>query len=222
LGEIEGVVAGLRERFGVEVYFDGADLADAGACAGLVRGAEARFGRVDVLVNNAGIQHVALTEEFPVEWWDRILAVNLSAAFHTTRAVLPGMKARGSGRIINLASVHGLVASAGKAAYVAAKHGLIGLTKVVALENAGSGVTCNAICPGFVRTALVERQIEARAGRDGVSVEAAARELLREKQPSGRFTEVGEIGAMALFLASAAAGNVTGASIVMDGGWTAQ
>lgn len=175
-----------------------------------------------ILVNNAGIQHVAPVEDFPAEKWDQIIAINLSSAFHTTRRAVPHMRKGGWGRIINIASVHGLVASAEKSAYVAAKHGIVGLTKVVALENAGTGVTCNAICPGWVRTPLVERQIEARAQQEGISVEEASRSLLGEKQPSMRFTTPEQLGEVALFLCSAAADNITGMSLPVDGGWTAQ
>ncbi len=208
--------------YGVRAAFHPADLSQAEQCAALIAAVEQKFGRVDVLVNNAGIQHTAPVEQFPAERWDAILAVNLSAAFHTTRAVLPGMQRRGWGRIVNIASVHGLVGSVHKVAYVAAKHGLIGMTKVVALENARLGVTCNAVCPGWVRTALVEAQIVARAEREGTTLEQAAADLLAEKQPSGRFTTVEEIAELVVFLAGDAAGNITGASLPMDGGWTAQ
>jgi 3-hydroxybutyrate dehydrogenase len=221
-GEIENLRASLGREFGVTALYNGADVSSPRACAGLVADAESRLGGLDVLVNNAGIQHVAPVEDFPVERWDAILAVNLSAAFHTVRAALPGMKKRGFGRVINIASTHGLVASVNKAAYVAAKHGLVGLTKVVALETARSGITCNAICPGWVLTSLVQKQIEARARNAGIPVSQAERELLEEKQPSARFTTVEELGALAVFLASAAAGNVTGATLPVDGGWLAQ
>jgi 3-hydroxybutyrate dehydrogenase len=216
------LTARLRQEHGVDVFFHPADLADARQCESLIGDAEARFGSVDILVNNAGIQHVAPTEDFPPDQWNAILAINLSAAFHTIRAALPGMQRRGRGRIINIASVHGLVASIHKAAYVAAKHGIVGLTKVVALENATNGITCNAICPGWVLTALVQKQIDVRAARDHIAPEEASREMLREKQPSGRFTSVADIAALALFLCSGAASNITGASFPMDGGWTAQ
>jgi 3-hydroxybutyrate dehydrogenase len=176
----------------------------------------------DILVNNAGIQHVADVEAFPPERWDAVLAVNLSAAFHAIRAALPLMKSRNWGRIINIASVHGLVASAGKSAYVAAKHGLIGLTKVVALETARTGVTCNAICPGWVDTPIVRKQIEDRAAREGVPAERAKADLLAEKQPSRDFATPGQIGELAVFLCSSAADQIRGASINVDGGWLAQ
>ncbi len=221
-GEIEKLRASLSSEFGVKALYNGADVSSPKACADLVAETEARFGGLDVLVNNAGIQHVAPVESFPVERWDAILAVNLSSAFHTIRAAMPGMKKRGWGRVINIASTHGLVASANKSAYVAAKHGLVGLTKVVALETAKAGVTCNAICPGWVLTSLVQRQIESRARNSGIPLPQAEKELLEEKQPSGRFTTVEEIGALAVFLTSAAAANLTGATLPVDGGWLAQ
>jgi len=175
-----------------------------------------------VLCNNAGIQFVAPIDEFPPEKWDAIIAVNLSSAFHAIRHALPHMKRAGWGRIINTASAHGLVASVNKAAYVAAKHGLVGLTKVVGLETAGSGITCNAICPGWVRTELVEKQITARAQQLNLSIEEAATSLLVEKQPSKQFVSVEQIGQLAVFLCSDAAAQITGATLSIDGGWTAQ
>jgi len=220
--EIEALRAGLAREFGVKVLYDDADLSVPEACVDLVRHIESEFGRVDILVNNAGIQHVAPVEDFPPERWNAVIAINLSSAFHTIRTALPGMKARGWGRIINVASAHGLVASANKAAYVASKHGLLGLTKVVALENAETPVTCNAICPGWVLTPLVQRQIEARAKTEGVTVEEAGRELLSEKQPSKRFTTPEQIGDLAVFLCSPGAANMTGTNVNADGGWTAQ
>jgi 3-hydroxybutyrate dehydrogenase len=220
--EIENLRASLGSDFGVKALYNDADVSDARACADLVKDIETRFGGLDVLVNNAGIQHAAPVEDFPPERWDAILAVNLSSAFHTIRTALPGMKRRGWGRVINIASTHGLVASVNKAAYVAANHGLVGLTKVVALETARSGITCNAICPGWVHTSLVQKQIEDRARNAGISLAQAERDLLDEKQPSGRFSTVEEIGALALFLASPAAVNVTGATFPVDGGWLAQ
>jgi 3-hydroxybutyrate dehydrogenase len=213
-------IAALMAELGAE--HDPADMSRPDEIARMVADAEARHGRVDILVNNAGIQHTARVEAFPVERWDAILAINLSSAFHAIRAALPGMQARGHGRIVNIASVHGRVASVEKSAYVAAKHGVIGLTKVVALENAERDITCNAICPGWVRTPLVEKQIQARAARDGIDLERAARELLAEKEPTLRFTSVDDIAAMVVFLCSPAAANVTGAEMVMDGGWTAR
>jgi 3-hydroxybutyrate dehydrogenase len=219
---IESLRSGLAQEFGVEAAYNGADLSKGEACAALIEDSEARLGAVDILINNAGIQHVARVEEFPIERWDAVIDLNLSSAFHTLHAALPGMKRRDYGRVINIASVHGLVASVNKAAYVAAKHGIIGLTKVVALENAESGITCNAICPGWVLTPLVERQIEARAAARGLSLEQAGRELLEEKQPSKRFTTVDQLGALVVFLCGEGAANITGASLTVDGGWTAQ
>jgi 3-hydroxybutyrate dehydrogenase len=177
---------------------------------------------VDILVNNAGIQHTAPVDAFPAEKWDGIVATNLSAAFHAIQRAVPAMKERGYGRIVNTASVHGLVASVNKAAYVAAKHGLVGLTKVVALETAGTGITCNAICPGWTRTELIQQQIVARAQALGVTVEEGARDLLSEKQPSKQFVTTEQLGALVVFLCSEAAAQLTGASIPVDGGWTAQ
>ncbi len=220
--EIEEQRAGLEARFGIGAAWHGADMARPADIRDLLETAAARFGAVDILVNNAGIQHTDPVEDFPEDRWDAVIAVNLSAPFHATKAAIGPMKARGWGRIVNIASVHGLVASVHKAAYIAAKHGLVGLTKTVALEAAGTGVTCNAVCPGWVRTPLVEAQIEARAAREGVAVEAAAAELLREKQPSGRFTAVGEVGAAVAFLCGEAAANMTGATLTLDGGWSAQ
>ena len=219
--EADALVTRLQQ-LGAEVLFHPADLADPKQCVALMEAAEKRFGPVDILINNAGVQHVAPVEEFPPDRWDAILAINLSAAFHTIRAVLPAMQKRGWGRIINIASTHGLVASTHKAAYVAAKHGLVGLTKVVALENATRGITCNAICPGFVLTQLVEQQIFDRARQSGATNEEATRELLREKQPTEKFTTVEDIASLAIFLCSSAAANITGASLPIDGGWTAQ
>ena len=221
-GEIERLRSDLAERHGVAVEFHAADMTRPDEIRDLIATAERRFGRVDVLVNNAGIQHVDPIEAFPAERWDAVIAINLSAAFHAVAAALPGMRARGWGRIVNIASAHGLVASAGKAAYVAAKHGLVGLTKVVGLETAGSGITCNAVCPGWVLTPLVERQIDSRAGARGVSVEAARRDLLGEKQPSGQFVTPAQIGELVIFLCSEAAAQMTGAALAIDGGWTAQ
>jgi 3-hydroxybutyrate dehydrogenase len=188
----------------------------------LMQHAAQTFGRVDILVNNAGIQHVARVEDFPVEKWDAILAINLSSAFHTTRLALPAMRAANWGRVINVASVHGLVASAEKSAYVAAKHGLVGFTKTVALETATTGVTCNAICPGWVLTPLVQKQVDAKAAVLGVSNEEAKRLLLSEKEPSMQFTTPEELGALAVFFCSPAANNVRGVAWNMDGGWVAQ
>lgn len=220
--EAQSLSQRLRLKGAKKVLFHPADLVEPDQCVSLIRDAEAEFGAVDILINNAGIQYVAPTEQFPVDRWDAILATNLSAPFHTIRAALPGMQGRGFGRIINIASVHGLVASIHKSAYVAAKHGLIGLTKVVALENASNGVTCNAICPGWVLTPLLEKQVDDLAVQSHISSDAAARQILRDKQPSGKFTSVEDVAAFALFLCSAAASNITGASLTIDGGWTAQ
>ena len=184
--------------------------------------AEKTFGSVDVLVNNAGIQFVAKVEDFPIEKWDAVIATNLSAAFHATRVAIPGMKKRKWGRIINIASAHGLAASAEKVAYVAAKHGIVGLTKVVAIEAANDGITCNAICPGWVLTPLVQAQIEARAKAQGKTVEQAKNELVAEKQPMLKYTTPENIGALAVFLAGDAAETITGSSYSIDGGWIAQ
>ena len=219
---IEKESAGLAEKYGVKVIYDGADLSKGDAVRGLVDNAVRQLGRIDILVNNAGIQHTALIEDFPVEKWDAILALNLSAVFHGTAAALPHMKKQGFGRIINIASAHGLVASANKSAYVAAKHGVVGFTKVTALETAGQGITANAICPGWVRTPLVEKQITALAEKNGVDQETAARELLSEKQPSLQFVTPEQLGGTAVFLASDAAAQITGTSVSVDGGWTAR
>ncbi len=220
-GDFEGPLKTIK-ALGVAASHHPADVSRCGEIEAMMAHAAERFGRVDILVNNAGIQHVAALEEFPVERWDAILAINLSSAFHSSRLALPAMKAAGWGRIINVASVHGLVASAQKSAYVAAKHGLIGLTKVVALETATTGVTCNAICPGWVLTALVQKQVDALALAQGLSSEDAKRQLLREKEPSMQFTTPEEIGALAVFFCSPAANNVRGAAWNMDGAWAAQ
>jgi len=188
----------------------------------LIKATESAFGRLDILVNNAGIQHVAPIDEFPVDRWDAVIAINLTSAFHTTRLALPGMKRRNWGRVLNIASAHGLVASAQKSAYVAAKHGLVGMTKSVALETATTGVTVNAICPGWVLTPLVQKQVDARAAAEGVDIEEAKRRLLGEKQPSLQFTTPEQLGELAVFLCSEAAANIRGAAINVDGGWVAQ
>jgi 3-hydroxybutyrate dehydrogenase len=219
---IEELRRGIESEFGVKALFNPADLSKAEQCADLIHDAESRFGKVDILVNNAGIQHVSPIESFPVDRWDAIIAINLSSAFHTMRAALPGMRRAAWGRIINIASTHGLVASVNKSAYVAAKHGIMGLTKTAALELAGSGVTCNAICPGWVLTPLVKKQIEARAEREKIPIAQAEHDLLLEKQPSGKFTTVEQLGALAVFLCTPAADNITGVPLPADGGWTAQ
>ena len=220
-GEVDAAVGEVK-ALGVQVSYHGADMSKPAEIEAMVRHAEATFGGVDILVNNAGIQHVARVENFPPERWDAVIAINLSSAFHASRFALPGMQARNWGRILNIASVHGLVASAEKSAYVAAKHGLVGLTKVTALENATSGVTCNAICPGWVLTPLVQKQVDAKAAALGISNEEAKRQLLAEKEPSLQFTTPQELGALAVFLCSAAADNVRGVAWNMDGGWAAQ
>jgi len=220
--EIEKVRAGLADKHGVKVIYDGADLSKGAAVRELVENTVRQMGRIDILVNNAGIQHTALIEDFPAEKWDAILALNLSAVFHGTAAALPHMKKQGFGRIINIASAHGLVASANKSAYVAAKHGVVGFTKVTALETAGQGITANSICPGWVRTPLVEKQITALAEKNGADQETAARDLLSEKQPSLQFVTPEQLGGTAVFLASDAAAQITGTSVSVDGGWTAR
>jgi 3-hydroxybutyrate dehydrogenase len=219
---IESLRRLIAEQHQVRVgYFD-ADVSKPAECRDLIASAQAEAGKLDILVNNAGIQYVAPIEEFPQEQWDAVLAVNLSSAFHLIAATLPAMRAQKFGRILNIASVHGLVGSIHKSAYVAAKHGLVGLTKVVALETAGLGITCNAICPGWVLTPLLQHQIDAKAEAAGVDPEKAAQELLAEKQPSGVFTTSEQIGALVVFLSSQAADNITGACIPVDGGWLAQ
>jgi 3-hydroxybutyrate dehydrogenase len=220
--EIERLRADLASRHGVSVEYENADLTKAGEIESLMSRLIERHGAIDILVNNAGIQHVSPVESFPAERWDAVIALNLSAAFHTTRCALPGMRERDWGRIINIASVHGLVASVEKSAYVAAKHGIIGLTKTVALETARTGITCNAICPGWVLTPLVQKQIDARAAADGISADEAKVALLSEKQPSQDFVTTQQLGELAAFLCSPAADQVRGVAWAMDGGWTAQ
>ena len=211
---------------GVAVTHHGADMSRPAEIEAMMQFAAERFGRVDILVNNAGIQHVARIEDFPPERWDAIIAINLTSAFHTTRLALPGMRkadnGKGWGRIINIASTHGLVGSVEKSAYVASKHGIIGLTKVTALETATTGVTCNAICPGWVLTPLVQKQVDARAAALGISDEEAKKSLVGEKSPSQQFSTPDQLGALAVFLCSDAAVNVRGAAWNMDGGWVAQ
>jgi 3-hydroxybutyrate dehydrogenase len=224
-GEAEAIEAlrrGLEAEHGVRVVVAPADIADARACAGMVSAVQERLGSLDILVNNAGIQATHPIEEFPVERWNQVLAVNLSGAFYAMRAAMPAMRGTGWGRVVNIASAHGLVASPLKAAYVAAKHGLLGLTKVAAIEYANSGVTVNAVCPGWVLTPLVERQIADRAAARGTGVAAETRELLSEKQPMLRFSTPEHIGAAVLYLCSEGAATVTGAHLAVDGGWTAQ
>jgi 3-hydroxybutyrate dehydrogenase len=220
--EVEATRQSIVDACGVEVRYDGADMAKPAEIVRMIGAAADAFGSLDVLVNNAGIQHTAPVHEFPDETWDAIVAINLSAVFHGAKHALPHMQRQGWGRIINTASVHGLVASVNKAGYIAAKHGVIGLTKVIALENAGSGITCNAISPGWVRTPLIEKQIEAIAERDGTDIETAAERLLGEKQPSAQFVNPEQLGQAAVFLCSPAATQMTGTSLTIDGGWTAQ
>jgi 3-hydroxybutyrate dehydrogenase len=219
---IEQERAALEKEFGIKARYSAADMSKPAEIAAMVAETEKEFGAVDVLVNNAGIQHVASIEDFPIDRWDAVIAINLSSSFHTIRAAIPGMKKRKWGRIINIASAHGLVASVQKAAYVAAKHGLVGLTKVVAMEAANNGVTCNAICPGWVLTPLVQKQVDARAHQTGMSNEEAKVALVSEKQPMHEFSRPESIGALAVFLASDAASTITGSSYSIDGGWTAQ
>jgi 3-hydroxybutyrate dehydrogenase len=217
--EMSSTRLGATHRVGA--IYHGADMSQPSEIADLIAISEAHFGQVDILVNNAGIQHVAPIEDFPAEKWDAILAINLSAAFHATRQVLPGMKRRGFGRIINIASAHGLVGSPFKSAYVAAKHGILGLTKVTALETAEAGITANAICPGYVWTPLVEKQITAQAMSHKIGREEVIRDVLLAQQPNKQFAQASEIGALAVFLASSAAKSITGATLSVDGGWTA-
>jgi 3-hydroxybutyrate dehydrogenase len=220
-----GDVAGPKAEvaaFGVRAGYHGADMSKPAEIEAMMAYAASEFGGVDVLVNNAGIQHVAAIEDFPPEKWDAIIAINLSSTFHTTRLALRGMRARNWGRVVNIASTHGLVASAQKSAYVAAKHGIVGFTKAAALETAASGITVNAICPGWVLTPLVQKQIDDRAVREKISVDEAKRALLGEKQPSLQFTTPEQLGELTLFLCSPAADNVRGVAWAVDGGWTAQ
>ncbi len=220
--EITAVRQQVEKEFAVKTSYSGADMSKAAEIEAMMQQAASEFGGVDILVNNAGIQYVSSIEDFPVEKWDAIIAINLTSAFHTTRLALPYMRQQNWGRIINLASVHGLVASAQKSAYVAAKHGLVGLTKTTALETATTGVTCNAICPGFVLTPLVQKQVDDRAARDGISNEEAKVSLLSEKQPSREFVTPDQLGALAVFFCSEAASQIRGVAWNMDGGWVAQ
>jgi 3-hydroxybutyrate dehydrogenase len=219
---IEAERARIADETGAPVAFHGADLSDLSAIADLVAATEARFGQVDIVVNNAGIQTVAPIEEFPVDRFDLIIAVDMAAPWHLCRATFGGMKARGWGRVINIASAHGLVASPFKSAYVMAKHGVVGLTRTLALEGAEHGVTSNAICPGYVLTPLVEKQIPETALARGIPEEAVIRDVLLERQPTRSFVQPGQIGALAAFLCSPAASQITGAALPVDGGWTAQ
>ncbi len=220
-GDAEGPKSEVA-ALGVKVGYHSADMSKPAEIEAMMSYASTDFGGVDILVNNAGIQHVAPVESFPVEKWDAVIAINLSAAFHTTRLAIPGMRAKNWGRIINIASAHGLVGSAQKVAYVAAKHGLVGMTKVVALETATTGITVNAICPGWVLTPLVQKQIDDRAANEKIAVEQATRELLSEKEPSLQFTTTEQLGELAVFMCSPAADNIRGVAWAADGGWTAQ
>lgn len=219
---IEKIRSGIEKDFGVQARYSPADMTKPVEIAEMISATEKEFGALDVLVNNAGIQHVDNIEDFPIEKWDAIIAINLSSSFHTIRAAVPGMKRRKWGRIINIASAHGLVASAQKVAYVSAKHALVGLTKVVAMENANAGITCNAICPGWVLTPLVQQQIDARAKASGKSVRDEEIALLSEKQPMHQFTKPESIGSLTVFLCSDAAATITGSAYSIDGGWVAQ
>jgi 3-hydroxybutyrate dehydrogenase len=219
---IEDERVAIENEFGITARYSGADMSKPAEIADMVRDTEKAFGALDVLVNNAGIQHVADIEDFPVDRWDAIIAINLSSAFHSIRAAVPGMKRRKWGRIVNIASAHGLVASAQKAAYVAAKHGVVGLTKVVAIETANAGITCNAICPGWVLTPLVQKQIDDRAKTSGKSAREEAVALVSEKQPMHEFSSPENIGALAVFLCGKGASTITGSAYSIDGGWVAQ
>lgn len=220
--EIERLRSEIVEGFGVRVGYCGADVARSEQVTAMVRQAHDELGALDILVNNAGVQFTAPVQDFPDEQWDRIIGINLSGAFHATKAVIPGMTRRGWGRIVNIASAHGLVGSPDKVAYVAAKHGLIGITKVTAIELANSGITVNAICPGWVLTPLVQAQLQARARDGNTTVEALTDAFVGEKQPMTKFTTAEQIGAFVVFLCSDAAATLTGASLPIDGGWTAR
>ena len=220
--EITELQRSLASAYGVRVSYSNADMSEATEIITMVDLAMREFGHVDILVNNAGIQFTAPVHEFPAERWDAIISINLSAVFHATKAVLPQMLDHNWGRIINIASAHGLVGSAEKSAYVAAKHGVVGFTKVVALETARTGITCNAICPGWVLTPLVQKQIDDRAQRESISIDRARIDLLSEKQPSREFATVEQLGALTVFLCSASAAEIRGVALPLDGGWTAQ
>jgi 3-hydroxybutyrate dehydrogenase len=219
---IEAMRSAIASEFGVRVAHFPADMAKPAEIADIVARSVAALGGVDILVNNAGVQHVAPIEAFPDAEWDRVIAINLSAVFHATKAVIPGMRAKGWGRVVNIASAHGLVASGQKVAYVAAKHGVVGMTKVAAIELAGSGATCNAICPGWVLTPLVEQQLQARAAETGQGIDAVKEAFLAEKQPLHEFSTPEQIGAAAVFLCSEGARTITGTSLSVDGGWVIQ
>ncbi len=221
-GEIDRIIAELTGMYGIGVEHSGADMSKPLDIARMIELANAKFGAVDILVNNAGIQHVEAVETFPIEKWNAILGINLSAAFHATRAVVPGMRQRGFGRIVNVASAHALVASPFKSAYVSAKHGIVGFTKTIALETAEDGITVNAICPGYVLTPLVQKQIPETAKARGLTEEQVVRDVLLHAQPTRQFVTTEEVGALAVFLCSHAARSITGAAIPIEGGWTAQ
>ena len=220
--QIEALRKDLAAKNGVQVVYDGADMTKPDAIATMMKKAIDKFGAIDILVNNAGVQHVAPVDEFPVDKWDLIIALNLSSAFHTTRLALPAMKKRRWGRIVNIASAHALVASPFKSAYVSAKHGLAGFTKTVALEVAQQGITANAICPGYVRTPLVDKQIPEQARAHGISEDRVIREVILAPQPTKEFVKVEEVAALAAYLCSDAAAAITGAMLSIDGGWTAE
>ena len=220
--EIQRLLSNIQERLEVEVVYCAADLRNPDSIYEGIEFVADKFGDIDILVNNAGIQHVAPVENFPDEKWEEVLAVNLSAVFHTSKAVIPGMIENGWGRIVNIASVHGLVGSENKSAYVAAKHGVVGFTKVVALENARNGLTCNAVCPGYIDTELIREQIRNTADKQGISIESVAAEMLSDKHPSGRFVGTAEVASLVAYLCSDAATGITGSAISIDGGWSAQ
>jgi len=219
---IDAEIKELQQKYSVQVDYSPADMSKAADIAGMISQCERQFGSVDVLVNNAGIQFTAPVDQFPADKWDAIIAINLSASFHAIKAALPGMQKRKYGRIVNIASVHGLVASVNKAAYVAAKHGLVGLTKVVALENGQNGITCQAICPGWVHTPLVQKQIEDNAKKEGISPDDAAAKMLGDKMAIKRFIQPEQIGGLVVFLCSDTASMMTGEPVIIDGGWTAE
>ncbi len=219
--EIETIRAGLASKFGIKVTYDGADMSKPEQIEAMMKKAAEDFGGVDILVNNAGIQHVCPVEEFPTAKWDAIIAINLSSAFHTTKMAVPYMKSKGWGRIINVASAHAMVASPFKSAYVASKHGIMGFTKTVALEVAEKGVTCNAICPGYVLTPLVEKQIPDTAKARGMTIEQVKKDVLLAAQPTKQFVTTAQVAGTAIFLCSDSAASITGTNIMVEGGWTA-